>query len=309
MIRIAFVHPHKSFLQNVEAYRNFFARYRIDTSIHYPEEAATINADCTWHFMGYDRRYSGKGITIHEYCSASVPPFSDLKNRIKKWMSAVPDYRIFNGQYVKDKFDFRDQVPSGVRDYGVTEIFREDASSTDKEFDFIYLGSVGKERNLDRLFGFFTEGPMKGKTLLVLSHHYGALAGEMARFPNIRFAGPVQHQQVSSYIRRCRYGINFIPDKIPYNRQASAKLLDYAASAIPVITTDYYWVRSFQEKSGGNFFFLAPDLANFRWKDIQAFPFRNPDLSGWAWEQQLQKCGVLAFLEQQFPGLAFDDPL
>ena len=293
---IAFIHPHQSFLQNIEAYADFFSSYGISTGIYYPRDDRQISADIAWHFMGSDTHANKNTVTIHEYASTSVPPFSNWKNRVKKWINVTPDYRIFNSQFVKDAFYFKDDVPSGIREYGILPPEPEVLSQAEKIYDFVYVGTVGKERKLQSLFDCFSSGVLKDRSLLVLSNHYTGLARTLQSCRNIHFRGPVSYREVRGWIQQCRYGLNFMPDIFPFNQQISAKLLDYAAAGIPIVSTDYTWVRNFQAKYGGNFYYLREDLSNFCWEAITRYHYATPNLEDWTWEKQIRKSGVLEFL-------------
>jgi hypothetical protein len=66
-MRIAFIHPHKAFLPELDAYIDFFSTYGIETSVSNPKNLSPQKADVEWHFMGRDRTRPGAGvITIHE---------------------------------------------------------------------------------------------------------------------------------------------------------------------------------------------------------------------------------------------------
>jgi glycosyltransferase involved in cell wall biosynthesis len=302
---IAFVHPHKSFLQNPVAYADFFSSYGIGTVLCRPDDSRRKDADVEWHFMGTNQRKDNRGIIIHEYASSSIPPFSSLKNRLKKMLNIIPDYRLFNNSYVRDALHFSDGVPSGIREYGIVPPARIEAALPDKKYDFVYLGTVGPERRLESLFQSFASEKMKNRTLLVISRHFERIARRYQGNANIHFIGPVSYYEVRGQLQQCRYGINFMPDILPFNNQISAKLLDYAAAGLPVITTDYPWVRDFQTKYGGNFFKLAGDLSNFEWEEITRFPYQAPDLQEWSWENQIRKSGVLEFLMTRFDSIDF----
>jgi len=303
---IAFIHPHKSFLQNPKAYADFFSSYGIRGILCLPEEARRIRADVAWHFLGTDTRKDNSRITIHEYASSSMPPFHSLKNRLKKWVNVRPDFRIFNNRYVSEAFSFSDGVPSGIREYGIMPIRHMHSVLPEKKYDFLYLGTVGKERRLEKLFNFFTIGGLCERSLLVLSQDYRDLARQFRNSANIHFKGPVPYEEVRSYVQQCRYGINFMPDVLPFNSQISAKLLDYSAAGIPVITTDYPWVREFQDRAGGSFFYLKKDLSNLNWEGVSQFHYQIPDLQEWTWEKQIRKSGVLEFLKTRFDQLDFE---
>ena len=298
---ILFITGDKAILPEIDAYISFFSRYPgIHTKVVFAATGTRIEADVEWHFMGMHRRRNNKAIIIHEYASASVPPLAFLKNRLKATLNCRPDYRLFYSEYVREQFSFRDNIPFGYRSHGVTDD-RDIHTVADKKYDFIYVGSSDRQRELSTLFSSFTTGNMRGKTLLVLSKHYQAVAEALKNYPNIIFKGPVPYAEVYTYIRQSRFAINFIPDKPPYNQQVSAKFMDYTASGVKIISSDYAWIRDFQKKNGGEYFFLSDDLQNFTWDNINDFRYARPELQQYTWEKQIEQSGILDFLQEKFP--------
>jgi glycosyltransferase involved in cell wall biosynthesis len=302
---IAFVHPYKSFLPGLSAYQLYFTARGIKTAVYMSADTGLINADVEWHFMGRHTKRKKGVLTIHEYASVSIPPLGPVKDRIKKIINCKPDYRIFGNPYAQEQFGFKDGIPSGIRQTGV---YQQDVGNKnrdpEKQYDFIYVGSVSRERKLEKLFFLFTKGPLRERTILVLSKDYDQLQDAYRESPNIRFLGPVKMTDVYGYIRRARYAINFSPDLPVYSRQPASKLLDYAACQVPILSSDNPWVRGFETEFGGSFFYLSPDLSNANWELISRFPYRFPDLSTWTWEKQIAHSGVLELLETRFPGWA-----
>ena len=302
---ISFIHPNKAFLPELIAYVNFFTAHNITTQIVRSPNEQQLPADVEWHFMGRHTNRNKNVITIHEYASASVPPLSQLKDTIKKLINTKPDYRIFNNEYVLKQFQPNDGIPFGIRNYGVPSGTAHLLPAAKKQYDFVYIGTVDKGRQLDLLFDCFAQGALKEHTLLVLSRAYNDVSAAYAAASNITFKGPIPYNEIYAHIQQARFGINYMPDIVPYNQQTSAKFLDYAACKMPVITTEYPWVRSFQQQYGGNYFFLQPGLKNFTWENISSFNYEQPDLSSWTWECQIRNSGVLDFLERKFGDLKF----
>ncbi|OQP51732.1 hypothetical protein A4H97_26330 [Niastella yeongjuensis] len=298
---IGFIHEQKAFLPELNAYVDFFAARGIQTTIIHPSGLHNTPCDVEWHFMGRHVRRNKNRVTIHEYASASAPPFSRLKDRIKKLINAKPDYRIFNNEYVLNRFQPHDNIPYGIRNYAIQSGVIPVIPIAQKKYDFVYVGTVDKSRKPELLLNCFASGSMKDHSLLVLSRHYDALATDYAAAINITFKGPVPYGDIYTHMQQARFGINYMPDVTPYNQQTSAKLLDYAACNMPVITSDYAWVRSFQKEYGGHYFYLQPALENFTWEKINSFTYTPPNLSSWTWEKQILQSGVLAFLESKFP--------
>ncbi|HRP57955.1 glycosyltransferase [Agriterribacter sp.] len=302
---IAFIHNNRAFLPEIEAYVSFFSAHPgILTRVSRQSSLHNTPADVEWYFMGTQVRRSKNAVVVHEYASASVPPLATLRNIIKRNINCLPDYRIFYSEYVRRQFDFRDNIPFGLRGHG---IMNSDPASerTGKRYDFIYVGSIDKKREPDVLLNCFAGGNLKDRTLLVLSRDYTQTALRLSGHKNIFFKGPVPYHQVYSYIHQSRYAINFMPDISPFNRQVSAKFLDYAACGIPVVTSDYQWIKEFESVYGGRYYYLLPDLSNLTWEQVNAFSYAVPDLREWTWKTQIEKSGITGFLQKRFPGLDF----
>jgi glycosyltransferase involved in cell wall biosynthesis len=270
-----------------------------------PSQLHTRPYDVEWHFMGWQVQRNKNKITIHEYASASVPPFSKLKDSIKKLINAQPDYRLFNNEYVQQQFQQNDHVPFGIRNYGIRSHANVVLPSPQKKYDFVYVGTLDKSRQPELLLNCFATGLLRHHSLLVLSRNYHSLSSRYAAAGNITFKGPIPYNEVYSHIQQARFGINYMPDVAPYNVQTSAKFIDYAACRLPVVTSDYAWVRNFQNSYGGNYFYLQPNLQNFTWENVNNFSYAQPDLGSWTYEKQLMQSGVLAFLQSRYPGINF----
>ena len=297
---IAFIHSRKTFLPALEGYLNFFSRLNVDVADCTANELKNLNADVEWHFMGVDQTPKTNVVKIHDYMSASTPPFARIKNKLKAQLNTKPDFRLFLNQYIHDCFSFDDKIPFGFRDMGVQDIFYE-PSAHRKDFDFIYVGEM-RSRQLHKVIKCFTTGTLCNKTILFLSKEYDELAKSLKSYPNIKFIGPVAPKEVQKYIASSKFAINYIPNIEPYNKQTSTKLLEYAACKIPVISSKYEWIEGFEQNYGGNYFYLNDDLSNFTWEAINKFDYRFPDLSEWTWESQIMKSGVLSYLSSRFPG-------
>jgi glycosyltransferase involved in cell wall biosynthesis len=301
---ICFIHPHKAFLPEVAAYTGFFSRHGITTQVIKPEAARHTHCDVEWHFMGHHTRRNPRAITIHEYASASVPPFSTLKNTVKKIINARPDYRLFNNHYVLEQFHWRDGVPFGIRQYGIPSGTAHLLPNQPKQYDFVYVGTLDKSRRPEILLDRFTQGDLAGHSLLVISGNYQHISATYAGARNILFTGPIPYNEMYAHIQQARFGINYMPDVAPYNRQTSYKFIDYAACRLPIVTSDYKWVRDFQQQFGGRYFYLDAALSNLSWKNVTGFDYAPPQLHSWTWEMQLRQSGVLDFLEGKL-GLKF----
>jgi glycosyltransferase involved in cell wall biosynthesis len=299
---IAFVHDNKAFLPGLKAYSQFFTNLGVDCRIVDEDELKSTHRDVEWHFLGKDVVPPKEGvIKIHEYASASVPPFKKWKDFVKSFINAQPDFRIFQNAYVEKCLNFKDEVPSGYRDVGIPSNWLLPTLPFQKEYDFIYTGSVEKNRSIEKLLNLFT-GKLSRKTLLVVSKAYENLASEYSQYKNIFFKGPAEKEQVRLLILKSRFAINYIPDLEPFNQQTSTKFLEYLTCKTPVISTRYPWIEAFVKKEGGQYFWLDETLDNLDWEVVNAANYTFPDLQEWTWEKQIRKSGVLEFLESRVEG-------
>ena len=304
---IAFVHNHKAFLPEIDAYSRFFSGYNITCEIVNKNELGLVHRHVEWWMMGADLTKPKEGIyKIHEYYSSSLPPWRWWKNWWKSFFSAQPDFRLFLNEYVRKAFNFHDHIPFGYRDMGVPEQWLQtDLLLQERDYDFVYTGDLSPVRRPEGLLNCFSTGALKDKTLLLIGQDYEHLQTVYAGYENIVFMGPVPHNTMDYYIIKARFGINYTIDAEPFNEQTSVKLLEFAALGLPIITTKYAWVERFQQQYGGNFFYLEPDCSNFTWEPVNNFSYVKPDMESLTWDQQIRRSGVLEFLESKFPELKF----
>jgi glycosyltransferase involved in cell wall biosynthesis len=297
---IRFIHNGDAFLPEIGAYQRFFSSKGVATEMVADNRYCDQKPEVEWHFMGTDFTAKKPGIVkIHEYSSASMPPFAGAKNKFKKHFNTRPDFRLYLNNYVQACLDFDDDVPFGYRDMGIDSAdFFPDEIIKAKPYDFVYCGDLSAARNIKSLLAIFANGLMCSQTILIIGRDYKALQAAFGTAANIIFQGPFLHRQIPEVLKQARYAINFIPNKAPFHRQTSTKLLEYLACKIPVVTTDYPWMKNFEKKYGGNYFYLQKDLSNLSWQNIQSFDFSFPDLTSWTWENKILQSGVWEFIQR-----------
>ncbi len=297
---IRFIHKGEAFLPEIGAYQRFFSSKGVATEIFRDNRGSKQKPGVEWYFMGTDFTAKKPGVVkIHEYTSASIPPFAGAKNKFKKYFNTRPDFRLYLNNYVQTCLDFDDGVPFGYRDMGIYSAdFFPDGTINAKPYDFVYCGDLSAARKIKSLLAIFATGLMRSQTILIIGRDYKALQAEFAAAANITFQGPFLHQQIPAALQQAHYAINFIPDNAPFHRQTSTKLLEYLACKIPVITTDYPWMKNFEKQYGGSYFYLQKDLSNLSWQNIQSFDFSFPDLTTWSWENKILQSGVWEYIQQ-----------
>jgi len=298
-MKIAFIHNHRAFLPELAAYQRFFQKQNIETCIAVYGEETASGADVYWYLMGFfPRSFHKKKLIIHEYSSASVPPYRKLKDFIKCRFTPRPHFRLYLNEYVREQLNIHDEIPFGYRDMGISETFLQQPAASVKEYDFIYSGNMSVHRKLDRLLKIFEKGSLQEHSLLMLGDDEGKLASSFGHCRNIFFHPAVSWEEVPDYLSRSKFALNYIPDEEPFNAQTPTKFLEYAAMQIPVITTNYFWISEFKERYGGNYFILKDDLSNMEWEWINGFSYEFPNLENWHWEEKILNSGVLDFLKQ-----------
>jgi glycosyltransferase involved in cell wall biosynthesis len=298
-MKIAFIHNHRAFLPELIAYQSFFQTQNITTCIAQYGEEEKSGANIYWYMMGFFPRASHKKkLIIHEYTSASVPPYRKLKDFLKSRLNPGPHFRLYLNEYVREQINIHDEIPFGYRDMGIGEVFLHPEEGILKEYDFIYTGNLSSQRNLESLLKVFDQGALKQHSILLLGNDEDGLGQDFGHCKNIFFKTAIPWEEVPSFLARARFAINYIPDKEPFNAQTPTKFLEYAAMKIPVISTNYFWMSEFRERYGGNYFLLKEDLSNMSWGRINGFHYEFPDLRSWHWEERIKASGILEFLKQ-----------
>jgi len=289
---IVFIHGHSSFLPEIEAYRSYFEKIGIGTEVMTKSEwqQSARAFDVEWFMMGTDVSKRTSALRIHEYASASTPPLRQIKDGLKRAFNTRPDIRIFQNEYVKTQLGFADDIPYRFRDMGTdTAVLNTDE---EKVYDLIYIGTVRPGGLMNTFISRFRR-QCPGKALLVLGSGYEALAKKYARAANIEFRGPVPRKEVASCLNRSRFALNLVQDWEPFSRQTSTKFLEYLQQRIPVITSDYPWVREFQARHGGAWYYLDKDLSNLNWQAIETFSYGFPPMQYWSWENRIRESGII----------------
>lgn len=252
--------------------------------------------DVMWRFMGFDRTGEGRTV-IHEYNSLSTGMLPGLKNQIKKMVNVKPAARIFLNDIVKSHFGFKDNIPNTVRDMGINKQFFINAESQDKEYDFVYSGSLTDRGSIIfKALEHFTSD-LNDASLLVIGNVPDDIHKEFGTKNNITFTGRLAYADVPAAACKARYGLNLMPDIFPLNTQTATKVIEYCALGLPIVTSDYGWVRHFEQTRQGAFYFLKDDFSNFTLRDIEPFVFDVPAVDDLEWDSLIRNSGVFDLLE------------
>ena len=291
---IHFVHLGRAYMPELVAYVEFLHAAGHQAVVHRELKTVPAEAEVLWWMCGQVgvELASGfpKAFHVHEYASASVPPLAWLKDRIKRSRQAVPHYRIFQNAWVQSRMNFSDTVPYEFRDMGIdSTFFHSQPAVAAAEFDCVYLGEM---RRLQHFLPVFDALSQIGRRVLLVGEVPNELRQRLKSFTNMSFTGRISHAEVPAQLRRARFGLNLVPDKLPYTRQTSTKLLEYCAAGLRVISTDYAWVRDFEQRHGGRFSYVPfnAGVADFCERFGAAFQspgYVVPDVRALAWQHTL----------------------
>lgn len=293
MKTIGFVRGKKSYLPEIEAYKDYFKEYAF-VEVCSINELSIESVDLIWMFMGINFKKYDLPI-IHEYASMSLPPFAQCKDYIKSKINVRPNLRIFLNENIKTNFKFNDEVKYCYRDMGVDDIFFYNISKK-IQYDCVYVGSMSKDRELHFLLDKFKKIP--DRSILMVGEPPADLYIDYKKYNNIIFTGQIHYRDVPQYITQARYAVNYMPDKFPFNIQTSTKLLEYVALGMDIITTSYKWVDEFEKVRGMKFFHISKDCSELDFDKIDKYNFYTKNIKDLSWSNILSRSGIQSRLKQ-----------
>ena len=288
MKQIAIQKSKSAVLPEIEIYKQYFTEYEF-IDFYDVHELSGENIDLIWRFMGTDFKKINIPV-IHEYASLSLPPFGGIKDFVKKKFNVKPGLRVFLNQHIASKYDFSDAVPFCYRDMGVSKDFFRRSCGNGKLYDFVYVGSMSKDREIFRLLNHLKKDGKAG--ILLVGQPPDDLYNAYKKYSNIVFSGKVPYKDVPDLVMKAEYAVNYIPNKYPFNIQTSTKLLEYAAMGMKIVTTSYGWVNRFEAERGMRFFHLHEDCSNLSLEALESFSFKTNDISDLQWENILDNSGL-----------------
>jgi len=292
-VKILFVRTGKAFLPEIDAYVKYFNKlegFEAYDSQLLDENYSIDDFDVIWEFKGFGGVRDVNKVIVHDYASLSTGSFPKVKNNLKKWLNPKPNLRVFLNQAVRQGFNFNDDIEFCYRDMGIDERFLS-VKSEEKEYDFVYVGSICKGRGMDRFLAEFTRKP-QGK-LCLIGNVEDDIYNEYKHNKDLVFTGSVPYGEVPIIASKAVYGINYIPDKYPFNIQTSTKLLEYLALGLKVITTDYQWVRDFEKRHGCSFYKLNLKQDGFNRDYIESYDYKsNFAVENHLWDAVLENSGL-----------------
>lgn len=294
MYKILFSRSDKAMLPGIEAYIEYFNNSdEFEVIVTNDSEKITDynQFDVVWECKGFGGVKKGDYVLVHEYNSLSTAPFPKTKNLLKVKLNTQPDMRVFLNKLVADEFRFKDDVPTFYRDIGIDPAAIA-LNHQDKEYDFVYLGAISKAREIDQLLRGFVESNT-GKSFVLIGDKNNDIYEEFKEVKNITFTGRVPFKEVAQIASKARYGINFIPDRYPFNLQTSTKLLEYMALDLNIISTNYKWVKEFEKETNSAFYYIDDQHPIFDIDEIEKFGFQNnAQFENLYWKNIIDNSGI-----------------
>ncbi len=268
----------KAFLPEAYAYRDMFRGNGVESDILSPGDTKIMEYDAVVLFHGFHPFWNKyPRYIIGEYHSLTVGRLGRVKDLAKKIFNVRSNYYIFLNDFVRRKMWFSDEGNISLRGMGFNDHpdhpdHPDKLDDEAKPFDVVYCGS-------------YREGLFDAIKKIVDCDVRVALVGVSQTFdhPLVENFGKVDPSEALHIVRRSKFGLNFMPDVFPLNIQDSTKVIEYCGLGLGVITTNYPWVRDFQDRTSGvfmyidditcrsdifNFNYVVPDVNHLRWSNV-----------------------------------------
>ncbi len=299
MPSVALIHSGRSFMPEIAAYQDYFQRTGITAkTLIQPTQLQMEPYEVLWFFMGMQWSLSEvnkKKVIVHEYCSASTPPFAKLKDFLKKNINQPPALRISLSPEHRGIVFPADNVPLIIRKQGVHDYFFRKINCK-KDYDFIYSGSALKVRHTDKWLWKFVKNFPDGKIILV-GHHEPDIVQQFNNYPNIYFKVPVGITSLPELLAKSRYAVNYVPDVYPFNIQPSTKLLEYCAAGCKIISNRYGWVNNLPQPLKNAIFFIDDKFDTVDSKQLKNHHFSYPEMENYKWDTIFREMRIQSYLK------------
>lgn len=255
-VKIFLIHSNKAILPEIRAYKRFFEKRGFEViDIEYNKLKFILEKELKtsilWYFMGFYPTTIEAKFIIHDYRSLSIGKFARMKDKIKKIFNRKPNLRIFLNKNIKKALNFNDNIPYVYIDMGLPEtIFNYIYKSYTKKYDFIYVGAINKEREIDKLLQVFFKKYGTKKSFILVGPYEIQIKNKFSRFRNIIFTGKLPQGKVFELIKQSEFSISLIPNKYPYYYQTPTKLLEYLALGSKIIINNNPMQISLLKKTG-----------------------------------------------------------
>lgn len=192
-----------------------------------------------WHMMGLYRESLPAAVTIHDYRSLSLGRLGWLKDRLKEKVNAKPDLRLIQPS-IANRMKFADIVPTILLDVAISDAVLEyrKIDPDDYVYDFCYVGSMKRERRLERMIDSFLRHVSPSKKLLLIGRPEFYLVKRYAGAGNVIFTGPLHQREAFKTVAQANVAVSYFPDHFPHIYQTPTKLLEYGAIGGRILSND-----------------------------------------------------------------------
>ena len=254
-MNILFCHPGRALLPELVAYKRYCAdRGWATKEVTYCELRKTDFSvvGVVWNIMGwhlpaetYQHLRRNGCLYVKEYASLSVGRFAKLKNIAKSFPYQRADVNVYLNELVYKEYScvFK-KTNVCFRDMAVTRAGIQKTKGP-KLYDLVYVGALDDDRDVASFINKL-HAKIPGLKTVVVGEPSAAQRALLASNSGVTLVGRVEYEDVGRYIISARAGINYIPDKYPYNIQTSTKFLEYLACGIPVLSNRYEWVSTYK---------------------------------------------------------------
>ena len=288
IMKVAICLRPSAYLPEAYAYQSYLNSKNVEVEL-VNDDYYGNDIDIKLNFLGFSffSNYKRSFKQIHEYGSLSTPPFSFLKDEVKKYFNSTPDARIFLNPRVHEKFNFINDRPFMYRDMGIDKLFFC-SNNAKKVYDVVYCGGerIGLMENIDNLLKFGLKIIVVGSFSASFNNHYRNVS-------NITFTGKLNRVDISKIYQISVAGLNYTPNIFPYNIQTSTKTLEYCAAGLNIISNQYEWVDQFVRSYNSKFLWIQNIKSR---SDIESFNYITPDVSNLEWDYLLDKLEFDKFL-------------
>ncbi|OHY90045.1 glycosyl transferase [Vibrio rotiferianus] len=296
MIDVCFVKTGRAFLPEIYAYREYLHKKGITTCIADDlKQAKQIHCKVYYRFGGFlTQRVANDSLEVHEYHTISTGRFVSLKNIVKSFFSAKPDYLSFLNSYVESTYFFSSGIPTFYRDMGAESSLLDIRKLSDKkDYDICYFGSISNREGVsDAILHLASKGYQ-----LVVGGNASEKDQELFAKHDVHYLGVCSREVVYDYLSRSRFGLNIVPDEYPLNRQTATKVIEYLVAGIPVISNNYQWIREHSMSTGYDFLDLdsAIELNNV---ELGRFILNEAQAKRFTWDSILDECGFYKIIKE-----------
>jgi hypothetical protein len=253
-----------------------------------PEEA-----DVAIRFMGLRALQGSRPkarVEVHEYHSLSTGRAPKLKDAVKRIVNRGADGKIFLNEVVHRKAGHGDGVPYIYRDMGVdAALFGRPMD--DPPFDLVYAGSLMRPGLLTVL----EDLAARGIRTLVAGSADSRTGARLREARGVEWIGRVGREELPDVYRQARRGLNYTPDRYPWNIQTSTKVLEYCAAGLEVVSNRYAWVDQFEREREGAFWWLEDRPTKL---ELELGRRPPPDVRDLEWGRVLDRAGFSMFVEE-----------